>query len=239
MRYGCLTAALLLTAACGGTESPPEGSGGSGGSGTAKAEIRGERYCEILAGFVEGTNVRIDVYNTFGLNDCPEDTWSAIDPAAVQAQLGASTIRMNGPRRWMIDRFTNSAWLDPTQVTLGGLAMRKAGQLVMPLAEAMTAGSPYVTHTIQRDTTYVFDAGKDVYELVDPMGRVFVMQSLSMEHEPLTETDLPGLAAKLTPPAGWSYDARTLSAPMEVTAVDGTATILQDDLADTYQLAQP
>jgi hypothetical protein len=239
-RFACVAAALLLSSACGGSESAPgTGGGGSGGTGTAPAEIRGERYCEILAAFVEGSNVRIDVYNTFGLNDCPEAAWSAVDPSKVQAQLGASSIRMNGPRRWIIDRFTNSAWLDPTQVELGGLAMRKAGQLVLPLSEATTAGSAYVTHTIERNTTYVFDAGKDVFELHDPMGRVFVMQSFSLEHEALTEADLPGLAAKITLPSGWTFQARTLTEALEVTAVDGTATVVQDDLADTYQLAQP
>lgn len=234
-RFGWSAAALMFCAACGSSES---GGAGGGGSPAAQQEIRGERYCEILAGFVDGMSVGVDVYNTFGLNDCPEAAWESVDAAAIQAQLGAASISLNGPRRWIIDRFTNSAFIDPTPVTLGGIEMRKAGHIVMSLAEAATAGTAYTTHSVERTTTWVFDAGKEVYELVDPMGRIFVMQSFSLEKAALTEADLAGLASRLTLPAGWTFRARTLPAALEVTAVDGVATVVQDDLENTYQLSQ-
>jgi hypothetical protein len=232
---GYLAATLMLCAACGGSESP---GGDGGGGGTAQPEARGARYCEILLGHVEGTNVRIDVYNTYGLDDCPDAAWSSLDPAKIQEEQKADRVILNGPRRWVIDRFVNSAFLDPTTVVIGGLEMRKAGELVLPIADAM--GAPYAARTIARNTTYVFDAGKKVYELVDPMGSVFVMQSFSLQQKAdLAEADLPGLAAQHTLPSGWTYRARDLGEPLQVTAVDGMATVVQDDLANTYQRAQP
>lgn len=233
---GPLTATLMLCAACGGGESP--GGDGGGGGGTTQPEARGARYCEILVGYVEGSDVRVEVYNTYGLSDCPDAAWSAVDPAKVKAERMADTVILNGPRRWVIDRFVNSTFLDGTKTVIGGLEMREAGQLVLPLAEAMSA--PYSARTIQRNTTYVFDAGKKVYELVDPMGEVFVMQSFSMQQKPdLAEADLPGLAAQLTLPSGWTYRARDLTETQEVTAVGGMATVIQDDLGNTYQRTQP
>lgn len=239
--FGCLAAILMLCGACGGSESPGgTGGGGTGGGGGAAAqpEARGARYCEILVGFVEDTNVRIEVYNTFGLNDCPAEAWDSVDPAKVKADQKADTVILNGPRRWVIDRFVDSAFLDPTKVVIGGIEMRKAGELVLPIAEAM--GSPYATREVHRDTTYAFDAGKNVYELLDPMGAVYVMQSFSLQQDAdLAESDLPGLSAQLTLPTGWTYRTRSLTAPLQVTAVNGVATVVQDDRANTYQRSQP
>lgn len=116
--------------------------------------------------------------------------------------------------------------------------MRKAGELNLTLAEAMSAGVPYETRSIKRNTTYAFEAGKLVYELVDPEGRIFVMQSFSLEVSVLTEADLETLGEKLALPEGWIFRARQLSEELHVKAVDGLATILQDDLENTYQLSQ-
>ncbi|MFT3776491.1 MAG: hypothetical protein QM820_64950 [Minicystis sp.] len=236
--FGFLTAILMFAGACGGSESQG-GDGGHGGSAATNQEVRGARYCEILMAYQEGMNVRIDVYNTFGLNDCPAEAWEAIDAAKIQAEHQAIRVILNGPRRWVIDRFENSSFLDPTTVVLGGIEMRKAGQIVLPIAEAASTSAPYTARSIERNTTYVFDAGKSVFELVDPMERVFVMQSFSMAQENLTEADLPALAARLTLPAGWTYRTRALPEALRVTAVNGVATVVQDELENTYQLSQP
>lgn len=238
--WGYAAAVLALSGACGGSESvggSASGSGSGGGGGAATTpDVRGARYCEILVGYVEGANVRIEVYNTYGLNDCPAAAWNSVDPAKIQAERQADRVILNGPRRWLIDRFVNSAFLDPTKVVIGGLEMRKAGELVVPIAEAMT--SPYASRDVQRTTTYAFDAGKSVYELVDPMGRIFVMQSFRLEPEDRTEAALPGLGAQLGLPASWTYRSRELTAELQVTAIDGVATVVQDDQGNTYQLSQ-
>jgi hypothetical protein len=39
-------------------------------------------------------------------------------------------------------------------------------------------------------------------------------------------------------PQGWTYRSRVLATDLDVAAVDGIATVVQDDFADTYQLAQ-
>ncbi|HZJ25741.1 MAG TPA: hypothetical protein VFF40_01790 [Acidimicrobiia bacterium] len=69
-------------------------------------------------------------------------------------------------------------------------------------------------------------------------GRVFVMQSYSLELDPtLTVADLAGLGDRLALPDGWSFSARTLDEDLIVTDIDGVATVIQDDLHNTYQLS--
>ena len=89
-----------------------------------------------------------------------------------------------------------------------------------------------------RTTTYVFEANKPVFELVDPEGRVFDMQAYSVQTTPQTQESLADLGAKLTLPGGWQFRTRTLTADLQVTAVDGLATVVQDELLNTYQLSQ-
>lgn len=236
--YGIAVAMLVLCGACGGAEDAEDAAVQEGPSAPAIMGVRGARYCEILTGYQEGAGVRIDVYNTYGLNDCPAAAWDAMDPAALQEELQADTVILNGPRHWVIDGFVNSALLDTTTVELGGIEMRKAGQLDLTLAEAMQSSTPYVERSIQRTTTYVFEAGKVVHELVDPAARVFVMQSYSLEQAALSEAELGGLGERLALPAGWSYRTRELAEELRVTAVGGVATVVQDELENTYQLSQ-
>ncbi|RHZ12325.1 hypothetical protein DYB37_009689, partial [Aphanomyces astaci] len=48
---------------------------------TTAIDVKNKRYCEVL--FVRNLNgsTVADVYNTFGLNDCPAPIWSTIPPA--------------------------------------------------------------------------------------------------------------------------------------------------------------
>ncbi len=202
------------------------------------ADIRGMRYCEILLVTPGDPLVHVDVYNTFGLNDCPQDAWSQVDATQVAADAGVALAILNGPRYWMMDAFENSSLLDPTPRTLGGLQMRHGGSIDLPLAAVSGLGkAPYTGTTVQRDTTVRFDAGKSVYELVGPDGKVYDMQSYSVQKVAQTQADLATLGARLTLPQGWTYRTRTLADPLRITATGGQATILQDDFANSYQLS--
>lgn len=232
-RVAVVLAALALTAAC--SSEPPKGAPDMA---NAPAMMRAMRYCEILVGNLVGSDVQLDVYNTWGLNDCPAAAWGAVDAAQVMTETGAAIVRLNGPRYWMQDAFENSSFLDPTPRTLGGIAMRLSGRVSVPLAEA-SGQTSYRTRTITRSTVTVFDAGKPVYELVAPDGRVFTMQSFSVQlAADLTPAALDGLAARLTQlPTGWQFRTRTLTETLRVAAMAGTVTVVQDELADTYILS--
>ncbi|WP_433936330.1 hypothetical protein AB3662_16720 [Sorangium cellulosum] len=226
---------LLAAAGCGSTE-PVE----TETPAPAQEVLRGSRYCEILLGDADlgaGT-VTIDVYNTQGLNECPAAAWGAVDEAEVKAMTRADVVVLNGPRHWMIDSFEGSKVLDPEVRTLSGIEMRKTGTLTLALAEASGEAKPYQTRTVRRDTTWGYDAGKPVHELVDPEGAVYDMQSYSVQEVQQEEASLAKLGETLTLPAGWTFRTRVLDEELEVTAVDGLAVVVQDDFGNTYQRSQ-
>lgn len=228
---------LLAAAGCGSTE-PVE----SETPAPAQEALRGSRYCEILLGDADlgAGSVTIDVYNTQGLNECPEAAWVAVDEAEVKAETMADVVVLNGPRHWMIDSFEGSKLLDPEVRKLGGIEMRKTGTLALALALTGAAGKakPYETRTVRRDTTWGYDAGKPVYELVDPEGAVYDMQSYSVQEVQQDEASLAKLGETLTLPAGWTFRTRVLDETIEVKAVDGLAVVVQDDFGNTYQRSQ-
>lgn len=200
--------------------------------------LRGARYCEVLVARLMGASVHVDVYNTIGLNDCPDAAWRALDVGAIMTQTSAVRVLLNGPRYWMLDAFVRAELVDPTVVTFGAIPMRHAGGIDLPLAQASMESAAYELRTIQRTSVVRFAAGAPVFELVDAEGHVYEMQSYSVQRSAITQADLPTLASRLTLPAGWTYRMRTLSQDLLVTAVNNLATVVQDDLGNTYQRSQ-
>ena len=97
--------------------------------------------------------------------------------------------------------------------------------------------APYVANTVARHAVFVFDAGQPVFELLDPEGGQWVMQTWSQIVDPaLGYDDLPHLADRLPLPDGWSYRARTLAEPLRIDTSSQAAQVLQDDLTNSYSL---
>jgi hypothetical protein len=215
-----------LGAGCGSTD---EGTTGSDAG--LPESVRGNRYCEVLLAFVEGDSVEAQVWGTQGLNDCPEAAWEAIDPMAIGAEFGATTVFLNGPRYWVIDR-ASAELPDGEPRLFGTLEMQQLATLALPVGS--TSAMSYVERTIRRNSEFEFLAGSEIYELLAPDGSVYVMQSYAQIVDPsLTESDLPGLGARLALPDGWQYRARTLESPL-VVSTPGEATVVQDELRNTY-----
>ena len=110
-----------------------------------------------------------------------------------------------------------------------------------PDFDAFVAGkqTPYRETVSKRTTTWFFEAGAEVYELVSPEGIVFVMQSASLRVDPDNTVDkLPTLGERLALPEGWTYRARTLEKELVMRATyedDPTNTIVLDELENNYQ----
>jgi hypothetical protein len=198
--------------------------------------MRGVRYGEVLAvRQAEDGGLEAEVYGTQLLNDCPQDRWDALDPEAIAADLGAVFVKLNGPRHWVLDGLgAKVAVVEPVVRTFSGLGMRRIA--VVRLGDDPSS-APYRLRTVERGAAFFFDAGKPVYELVDPDGTAYVMQAYCVGVDPaLTEADLPGLAGRLAVPSGWSFRTRLLDEELVVDTRDHTATVVQDELENTYTL---
>ncbi len=226
---------LALLVACSGSSA--DTTADSSGSDTSAAGKRNSRYCEILFGNIGPDAVHVDVYSTEGLNSCPEAAWQALDTTALKAAAGVTFVMLNGPRYWMLDSLAGSTLQDTTVKAFGGIDMRIAGQIVVPLSGVATLSKPYQLHTIHRQSAFHWLAGQSAYELHDPSGHAYVMQSYSAQKTALTIKDLDGLATKLAGlPTGWSYAPRTLANDLNLLAIAGDATVVQDELGNTYSL---
>ena len=89
------TAIALLITACGSTStsSSTESSvtttiAKSTTSTQTGQTMRGKRYCEVLLTTIVDGNATAEVYNSYTLNDCPEDLWNALDAKAIASAEG-------------------------------------------------------------------------------------------------------------------------------------------------------
>jgi len=200
--------------------------------------VRNIRYCEILPVVVKDKKLVASVYNTLGLNDCPTDAWKAMDVAAIKKQFNAVEVLMNGPRFWMMDQIIgNGASASGEPVMIGGLGFIKRAETVLTLSSLKSV--PYQERNIERETQYMFEAGKPVYELVSPEGYTYVMQTYAqLVDTKLSMEDLPALGSRLKLPTGWKYQEVMLDKTLVLTA-NGVAHLVQDDFENSYQRIEP
>ncbi|HEY3188222.1 MAG TPA: hypothetical protein VGJ70_12150, partial [Solirubrobacteraceae bacterium] len=192
------------------------------------------RYCEIIALKGGPPRATATVWNTIGKNRCPDAWWRSLDAATLARELGATVVVLNGPRHFL---------MDSASARTGGVrsfhGMRLTEVATIPIrTTAELAQTPYTDRTIARSNVWRWKGGRTVFELVAPGGDVYVMQSYAQILDPaLTIGSLPGLGSRLRPPPGWHYRVRRLSRPLVLRAT-GRATIIQDELQNTYQLAR-
>jgi hypothetical protein len=189
------------------------------------------RYCEVLE--LRGTipDAEVLVWNTIGLNDCPEAQWEALDAAALAAERGDTIVIKNGPRHFLMDSATAEIG---RRHSFGGIAMRKVATIPIR-SSADLVQSTYAERTIERHNTWTWNEGRRVYELLAPDGSNYVMQSYAQIKDPdQSIADLRSLGERLTLPKGWSFRSRRLKHDLTLVA-DGSATVIQDDLQNTYQ----
>jgi hypothetical protein len=226
-----LILALALAAAGprAGAQSPPQTAGEH-----SRADARNARYCEIIPVVRDGLHLVATVYNTLGLNDCPAALWDRLAEDPLKQRFGAIKVMLNGPRYFLMDTIAGEgATAAGETIDVGGLAMTKRATIDLSLTEL--GEGPYRERTINRETRYVFDAGKPVFVLAAPNGSRYAMQAYAqIVDKTLSYDDLPKLGDRLKLPQGWRYTVLVPDKDLVVGA-QGKATVVQDELADTYQ----
>jgi hypothetical protein len=196
-------------------------------------DLSGKRYGEVLLVTPGDAGPTATVYNSFPLNECPAELWSALDPQAIATENGSAAALLNGPRYWLMNAIEKTPQGPRVTKTFGGIEMI---QQAVVLLSSMNP-TPYSVNEVSRHTVFVFNAGEQVYELVDPEGRRWVMQSWSQVADPnLSRADLPGLAGRLSLPAGWTYQPRVLATELRIDTTARPAHVTQDDLTNSYSL---
>jgi hypothetical protein len=195
--------------------------------------LSGKRYGEVLLVTPGEAGPQAAVYNSFPLNDCPAELWSALDAKAIATENGAATALLNGPRYWLMNSIEKAPQGPQIKKTFGGIDMLLQATVLLTAINPV----PYTANQVNRHTVFTFDAGEEIYELHDPAFRRWVMQTWSQIVDPnLSRADLPGLGERLDLPDGWTYHSRVLTSPLRIDTIDRAALVLQDDLANSYSL---
>lgn len=197
--------------------------------------MRGVRYGEVLPIFLRDDGLHAEVYGTQMLNDCPQELWEKLDAAVIAKEMGAVFVKLNGPRQWVLDGLgTKVAPVEPVLREFGGIMFRRIATL--HLGDKLGAGA-YTENKVNRGAVFYWDAGKPVFELVNPAGEAYVMQALCVGVDPtMSQESLPTLGARLAVPAGWSYRMRVLTEELVVDTTSTIATVLQDEFENSYTL---
>ena len=200
------------------------------------SNLRNQRYCEVLIGKRDWLKLEVRVFNTQGLNLCPEAQWSALTKESIIKDYDASIAILNGPRYWMMDEIQAAGnTVNDVKETFGGIEMNLRATVKLSLLKQLMGSKNYTANEVARTTNFVYRAGSTVYELTSPAGDVYVMQSYSQIVNPaLNIKDLPGLSEQLKLPAGWTYRSRVLDQDLSLVA-NGVAYVLQDNLSNSYQ----
>ncbi len=199
------------------------------------------RYCEVLVFTETDSGYEAEVWNTEGLSDCPEDLIRALDGEAIAQEMGAVRAWINGPRFWLRDDKEINGFppgfvgLQNIRRDFGGIEMRLVTTVEIPGAN-LDESAGYNIGLVSRDTVWVYNPGRRVYELENPGGTRYLMQSFSTEVDArLDITELRYLAERLKLPSGWTFRSYVLEEELRLPTVDGIAEMVSDEFSNTYQ----
>jgi hypothetical protein len=199
------------------------------------SDMRGVRYGEVLAVMSRDEKLQADVYGTQMINDCPAELWDTLNADEIAKDMGALFVKLNGPRYWMLDGLgTKVAFVEPVMREFNGLMMRRIATVDLGDTPASLS---YEERYVNRGAVFFFDAGSVVYELINPDGKAYIMQAYCVGVDPtLNQSNLGDLAGRLKLPAGWTFRSRILDEELVVDTTDHPATVVQDELENTYTL---
>ncbi|RHY30736.1 hypothetical protein DYB32_004060 [Aphanomyces invadans] len=233
MLHSVVVAALLLAA-------------NVNGLGANTTLVLNKRYCEILYVSTENGSFTADVFNTFGLNDCPEPLWNAITPENAKSDPNTIAVVLNGPRYWRMDEFgplTSPVVKERVVKYVGGIGMSLAGRVTIP--KMPITPTSYTMSMVKRNAQWIWRAGSMVLLLTNTTsGDTFIMQSNKANStEDINDLESLGTRFKDLPPS-WTFTATRLSQDLNITTpalVGGTAEfgiVVQDEFQNTYSYTQ-
>ena len=100
---------------------------------TVRTGLRDVRYGEVLLLREDGGQFTAEVWNTLGMNDCPQGAWEQLDAATIAAERGALMAILNGPRYWVLDSITSAIRQDAPETSFGSLGMFYSRSLMSSL----------------------------------------------------------------------------------------------------------
>lgn len=209
---------------------------GQGATATSYTNLTGVRYCEYLLTCMTPDGPKTNVYFTTGLNNevDPMDTcgnFEQTDAEQIKKEFGVAGVFKNGPRGWLFGSVEV-----PTGIVRDFQGVKAVWESTLQADPSSLKTTPYKSAVVARDLRIVFPANRPPFILNDPEnGSSWVMKSWSeMVDRTLSYQNLYELGSKLNLPDGWSFHVYTPTQDFVISAIDGNAHIIQDELLNTY-----
>ena len=215
------------------------------------------QYCEVLLQ-VPNSPSGLPVFNTTGYNACPNystltgqaiiNSYNATYPAGNPYGLpsGATGFILDWPRNWVYNQgfsaptgATESLVLDVPYPNVSGAPTTTFGFAAF---NTNTTGLAYVPSNVVRDATWTYFANNLIFQLLDPSGDLYVMQSYARFIDPALSyenlQDVAYMTSKMGLPPGWSYSVAQLLQQFDNNS-EGNAILVQDALGNSYMQVDP
>ena len=221
---------------------------------TYPSDMYNYQYCEVLLQ-VPNSPSGLPVFNTTGYNNCPDystltgqaiidsynATYSPGNPYGMPS--GAIGFILDWPRNWIFNQAVSKP-TGTTQYLVLDVPEPNVPVTTFGLAAFNTdiSGLAYVPSNVTRDATWTYFANNLIFQLLDPSGNLYVMQSYARFIDPnLTYENLQDVAymtSQMDLPAGWSYSVAELTQQFDNIS-QGNAILVQDALGNSYMGVDP
>ena len=202
--------------------------------GQSKKSLRGKRYCEIMTAELSGFAISVNIYNSFGLNNCPSEKWDQLSPDEIMDQLDVHKVMKRGPLYWTVDSIHQAKVQSQNIKKFGSIGMRHTTTLSFSIGDAPNKPKPFEVNIVKREVQMEFAGKESTFQLTDPKGRSYIMISYSEEKIKQSLQSLAKLGSQLNLPKGWTFQVVTPSKPLRVKSQNGLTYFVQDDLGNKY-----
>jgi hypothetical protein len=157
---------------------------------------------------------------------------------------GATGFILDWPRNWIYDQAVEN--IPPGTSTYLVLDVPEPNVPVTTFGfvgfNANISGLAYTPSNVVRDATWTYFANNMIFELLDPSGNLYVMQSYARFVDPTLSyenlQDVAYMTSQLDLPAGWSYSIAQLAQQFDNNS-QGNAILVQDTLGNSYMQVDP
>lgn len=196
---------------------------------------RGASFCGVAAFVGTPPDAAAHIYTSTSCQTCTAEDARKIDPVKLARNIGVTQCGVNIGRFWMMDDLSFGAG---ESVNFQGIKMTWVGSMSPEEVHSYFGSKAYVPVQIARDTEWIYKAGKPVYLLRTPQGKVWVLQEYCNDvDKTLTAENLDKLAGSLNLPEGWTFETNVLAKDLSLNTSrsGGRAFIMRDELGNAYQ----
>ncbi len=198
----------------------------------SSATVYGKRFCEIV---YSKNFMDFYVYNSHALHDCPNAWWKGLNNSMIKKDMNAQYVFLNGPRIWMVDNIEQQKSSAASVNQFQGKPLNLVGSFHADFHSLLKNHGPYTDFEGSIQQVYSLNKGRQIVELVNDQGQVYVLQSISLKHRYQSPENISSLQPHLKLPSGWTFKTGALSQDYRMMPKNQMIHVVQDEYENTYQ----